>query len=358
MRMSIDEPRNHPAAAQVEFACRDGREIAGMGTHTQNPAAADQQVTNAEVLGRENVRVLEKLKQRRAPAAKRPIYYTTDLAANRRKTYQMDSIPLGQATEYPQEYNPGLLYGVPRIDARRELRIGDDLPFTGVDTWNAWELTWLNDRGKPLVATAVIHVPAASPSLIESKSLKLYLNSLSMSRYSDDSAVASLIAADLSRVAGDDVRIDMFGGKTWEVQTFDKLPGKCLDDIDIRCETTAPVPTLLSTGDAMVEHRELHSHLLRSNCPVTGQPDSGSVLIRYSGPTIDDAGLLGYLVSYRQHTGFHEACVENIFVDILRYCAPTQLTVHAHYNRRGGLDINPFRSNFEPCMNHGRLWRQ
>jgi len=270
----------------------------------------------------------------------------------------MDNIPLGKATEYPQEYSPELLYCVPRIDARRELGIGDDLPFTGVDIWNAWELTWLNDRGKPLVATAVIHVPADSPRLIESKSLKLYLNSLSMSRHSGESAVATRIAADLSRVAGADVRVDIIGSTGWGLQSFDNLPGKCLDGIDITCESASPDPTLLSTGNATVEHRELHSHLLHSNCPVTGQPDSASVLIRYSGPAIDEAGLLGYLVSYRQHTGFHEACVENVFVDILRRCAPEQLTVYARYNRRGGLDINPFRSNFEPCLGNGRLWRQ
>lgn len=304
------------------------------------------------------MRVLEKLKQRRSPAAKRPIYYTTVLAANRRNVHLMDSMPLGQATEYPRTYSPELLYRVPRIDARRGLGLGRDLPFTGVDIWNAWELTWLNYRGKPVVATGVVHVPADSPNLIESKSLKLYLNSLSMSRYDNESALAELIARDLTEAAGADVRVEVCPGDTWDLQSFENLPGRCLDAMDIACEASRPDAALLSSGDTLAEQCELHSHLLRSICPVTGQPDSGSILIRYSGPSIDEAGLLAYLVSYRQHTGFHEACVENIFVDILHRCAPHQLTVYARYNRRGGLDINPFRSNFEQCLSNGRLWRQ
>lgn len=358
MRVSVDESRDYLSAFQVEFARSRRGQIAGSGADAENAAAAGEQVTDAEILRGEDVGILEKLKQRRKPAAKRPIYYTTGLATNRRNAHIMDSIPLGKPTDYAVQYSPELLFSVPRIDSRRSLGIGDELPFSGVDTWNAWELTWLNDRGKPHVATAVFHVPADSPDLIESKSLKLYLNSLAMGRYGSEAEVMELIAADLCRAAGADVRVEISGSEAWDLQSVDKLPGRCIDNIDIDCEASGPEPALLSVGEARIEQCELHSHLLRSNCPVTGQPDSGSVLIRYSGPEIDEAGLLAYLVSYRQHTGFHEACVENIFVDILRRCAPEQLTVHARYNRRGGLDINPFRSNFEPCLTHGRLWRQ
>lgn len=270
----------------------------------------------------------------------------------------MSKNPLGKPSSYPSTYSPDLLYPVPRIDARQATGIGSELPFSGLDLWNAWELTWLNNDGKPMVATAEIRVPADSPCIIESKSLKLYLNSLSMTRYSDEKALTAVIRNDLSTTAGGDVRVTIVPVSHWGAQQLANLPGSCIDDLAASTSTGGVDSSLLVTHREPVTLEELHSHLLYSNCPVTNQPDSGSILIRYSGPEIDRTGLLNYLVSYRQHNDFHEACIERIFVDIAEQCAPTQLTVYGRYNRRGGLDINPFRSDFESEVENVRLWRQ
>jgi 7-cyano-7-deazaguanine reductase len=270
----------------------------------------------------------------------------------------MSKIPLGEATRYRSTYSPQLLFAVARIDARRGSNIGQSVPFSGIDLWNAWELTWLDSNGKPVVATAEIRVPAESPSIIESKSLKLYLNSLSMSRFENIASVSAVIHADLSKTAGNEVSVKLFPADTWHDHQVSLLPGKCIDD---RPATTSgkDVDSSLLKSDRQTDVLEdLHSHLLYSNCPVTNQPDSGSILIRYSGPKIDETSLLNYLVSYRQHNDFHEACVERIFVDIKNQCKPDKLTVYARYNRRGGLDINPFRSDFEDSPENIRLWRQ
>ena len=270
----------------------------------------------------------------------------------------MSKNPLGETTRYPSTYSPDLLFAVARIDARQSTGIGAELPFSGLDLWNAWELTWLDSEDKPLVATAEIRVPAESPCIIESKSLKLYLNSLAMTRFPDTSALADIIRTDLSTTAGDDVGVTIHLANTWQHQQLSQLPGRCIDEHPASTSAGGVDSSFLAASEDPVELEELHSHLLYSNCPVTNQPDSGSILIRYSGPKIDEKGLLNYLVSYRQHNDFHEACVERIFFDISKHCTPKQLTVYARYNRRGGLDINPFRSNFESTPDNLRLWRQ
>ena len=266
---------------------------------------------------------------------------------------------LGKQSTWPDRYAPEVLCPLSRRDAREALGIRDPLPFRGEDVWNAWELTWLEPSGKPVAATATLRFPADSESLIESKSLKLYLNSLAMSRFGSADEVSGILSDDLSRAAGSRVTVELHAGALPGGGRLAELPGACIDGLDVSCESAGAVDASLLTcaGEATVSE-ELHSHLLRSNCPVTDQPDIGSVLVRYRGAAIDRPALLRYLVSYRRHNAFHESCVERIFVDIKARCAPERLTVYARYNRRGGLDINPFRSDFEERAENLRLWRQ
>jgi len=271
---------------------------------------------------------------------------------------KMSKTPLGKPTDYPAEYSPQVLFAVPRIEARRALGLGAELPFQGEDVWNAWDLTWLEPTGKPVAATAVIIVPAESVNIVESKSLKLYLNSLAMSRYASIDEVAEIIRRDLSRITESEVQISLAPARAFSTGRIVDLPGDCIDDLDVEIGASGvDAKTLKTAGEDSIEE-ELHSHLLRSNCPVTHQPDMGSILIRYRGPAIDRESLLRYIVSFRQHNDFHEACVERIFLDIKASCHPEKLTVYARYNRRGGLDINPFRSDFETTAENLRLWRQ
>ena len=270
----------------------------------------------------------------------------------------MSEIPLGKDSPYPQEYAPDVLYGVARGDSRRDLRVAGEMPFHGEDIWNAWDLSWLDTSGRPVVATAELRVPANSSRLIESKSLKLYLGSLAMTRYRSGAALARVVARDLGAVAGAPVRVSIAPADDTRQHALGKLPGQCIDDFDGEFSYAKVDASLLKLQSGTIGSEELHSHLLRSNCPVTGQPDLGSILIRYRGRPVDHASLLQYLVSYRLHNDFHEACVERIFVDIRKQCATEQLTVYARYNRRGGLDINPFRSDFEAPAENRRLWRQ
>ncbi len=267
------------------------------------------------------------------------------------------TLPLGKNTAYPSEYDPDVLFAIPRADNRVRFS-GAPLPFHGIDLWNAWELTWLANGGLPQVATAEIRVPADSINLIESKSLKLYLNSYAMTRFDDASDVARSIARDLSRCADGDVSVDVQGLSTNDQSHTSTFAGTCLDQLDISCDTYDADATLLRASSNDVIQESVYSHLLRSLCPVTAQPDIGSIGIRYRGPQIDHKGLLRYIVSYREHNDFHEACVESIFADILAQCEPTDLTVYARFQRRGGLDINPFRSNFEDNVDNIRLYRQ
>ena len=254
-------------------------------------------------------------------------------------------------------YSPDVLCGVTRRENRQALGIGNKLPFQGEDVWTAYDLTWLKPSGMPAVATATLQVPATSPNLIESKSLKLYLGSLAMSRYASADEVASLVAHDLSAVAGADVQVILHSLPGSQV-VLPPMPGICIDDSKVECNVWEVDPTLLRFVETDIVSEELHTHLLRSLCPVTGQPDIGSVLVRYRGPRIERAALLRYLVSYRAHQDFHEACVERIFVDLQKHCRATELSVYARYNRRGGLDINPFRSTMGIEAPGLRLWRQ
>lgn len=270
----------------------------------------------------------------------------------------MSKIPLGRTSEYPQEYAPDVLFALPRSSERELLVPGGKLPFHGEDLWNAWELTWLDASGKPLIGTATIRVDAASPNLIESKSLKLYLNSFAQTRQSSVADVGRIISADLSAIAGALVEVAITHGPDAGGLGIRSLPGSCIDNVPLDVTATSVDSRLLARLEGDIVSEELHSHLLRSLCPVTAQPDMGSLLIRYHGPRIEPSSLLRYVVSYRQHQGFHEACVEQIFVDIKERCGPEKLTVYARYNRRGGLDINPFRSDFEDRPENLRLWRQ
>jgi 7-cyano-7-deazaguanine reductase len=256
--------------------------------------------------------------------------------------------PLGKSTEYRSEYAPELLFPIPRQIKRSEIGIDDAaLPFAGEDLWNAYELSWLNPKGKPVVAVGSFRIPADTPNLIESKSFKLYLNSFNQSRFADAAQVAEVLARDLSAAAGGEigVSIEVLGHRPQPAIAYPA--GHLLDDQDIACDTYQPAPELLHSQDAPLVEETLYSHLLKSNCLVTGQPDWGMVVIRYRGRPIDRAALLRYIVSFRGHNEFHEQCVERIYCDIRRHCAPESLAVYARYTRRGGLDINPFRSSGE-----------
>ncbi|GAA5169874.1 NADPH-dependent 7-cyano-7-deazaguanine reductase QueF [Modicisalibacter zincidurans] len=250
--------------------------------------------------------------------------------------------PLGRESSYPEHYDPTLLYPIARAANRAPLGIAEErLPFVGEDEWHAYELSWLNARGKPLVAVARFRLPADTPRLIESKSWKLYLNSFNQSRFADANAVRDTLTADLSAAAGGAVSVELLAVDDPLLMPR-RLPGECLDDLDIAISDYSPCPELLAAGQGIVEE-SLYSHLLKSNCPVTGQPDWGSVMIRYRGPRIDREGLLKYLVGYRQHQDFHEHCVEHIFTDLMACVRPEKLLVLARYVRRGGLDISPWR---------------
>lgn len=246
---------------------------------------------------------------------------------------------LGREVAYPSHYDPALLFPIPRAAARAEIGLdAAALPFTGHDRWHAYELAWLDTRGKPQVATATLTVPADAPNLIESKSLKLYLNSLNAERFETLDAVCARVAADLSARAGGAVTVQA------GLPPFGEQPGTLLDALELDMDDYGPPnPTHLSADVDDQASETLVSHLLKSNCPVTGQPDWGTVVLRYDGPRIDHAGLLRYLVSFRDHAGFHEQCVERIFADVSARCAPQRLSVEARYTRRGGLDINPWR---------------
>jgi len=270
----------------------------------------------------------------------------------------MTESPLGKATSYPDHYSPELLVAIPRTENRARLGLGDDLPFDGTDIWNAWELTWLGPGGQPRVGTAEIRIPADSPNITESKSMKLYLGSFAMSEYESAVELRNAIAADVGGCAGSPVDVDVTALAVTAGRRSRKLPGKRLDRLQVDCDSWKVDPTLLSIDPESYISETLHTDLLRSLCPVTGQPDTGSVMVRYEGPRIDRAGLLRYIVSYRRHQEFHENCVERMFTDILARCRPVGLTVYARYQRRGGIDINPFRSNFERTPKNLRLWRQ
>ncbi|RXZ34036.1 NADPH-dependent 7-cyano-7-deazaguanine reductase QueF [Oxalobacteraceae bacterium CAVE-383] len=258
-----------------------------------------------------------------------------------------DASPLGKPSAYCTQYEPSLLFPIAREGKRAELGLHGALPFFGVDIWNAYEVSWLNLRGKPEIAIVTVTVPADSPNIVESKSFKLYLNSFNQTRLAGAEALLNLLRADLSAGFGAPVHVALTPAAEFASLKMAQMEGLLLDRLDIEVDSYQPNPNLLSVdqGAATVEET-LVSHLLKSNCLVTGQPDWGSVQIQYVGAPIDQEGLLKYLIGLREHNEFHEQCVERIFVDILRHCKPLKLAVYARYTRRGGLDINPWRSNF------------
>lgn len=269
-----------------------------------------------------------------------------------------EQCPLGKASAYTDHYDPTLLFPIPRADKRREIGVVDTPPFFGADLWTSFELSWLNLRGKPQVAIAHFTVPCETPHIIESKSFKLYLGSFTNTQYADVAQVLARLRADLNEALwrGAPAMQSGVGVKILLPEMFDResvheLDGLSLDRLDIECTRYTPAPDLLRANVADQPVTEvLTSNLLKSNCLVTGQPDWGSVQIVYSGPQIDQEGLLQYLVSFRNHNEFHEQCVERIFMDIRARCQPTRLAVYARYTRRGGLDINPFRTSYPQAL--------
>lgn len=258
----------------------------------------------------------------------------------------IENSSLGKAVSYGGQYDASVLYPIPRAEKRHEIGIGEVLPFSGVDIWNAYEFSWLDARGKPKVALIEFRIPVTSPNIIESKSFKLYLNSYMQTRFADSEILRQQIARDLSQAAGANVSVMLVTVNAVASAEIEVLEGTLIDDLPIDIENYGPPNAkYLSADPGIVTDEVLVSHLLKSNCPVTGQPDWASVQIAYRGPRLDRDGLLRYLISYREHNEFHEQCVERIFVDILRECSPQRLSVYARYTRRGGLDINPFRAS-------------
>jgi len=280
----------------------------------------------------------------------------------------LEHSPLGKSAVYPQHCDPTLLFAIARAPKRAEIGLasGDTLPFFGADVWTAFELSWLNPRGKPQLAIAHITIPCETPHIIESKSLKLYLGSLQQTHFANAEEVGACIRQDLSQVAWQgsgnmgSIGLTLVPSECFAQEQIHTWDGLLLDRLEVECRHYTPTPELLHANHAEAPVCEtLVSHLLKSNCPVTGQPDWGSVQISYSGAPIDQAGLLQYIVSFRQHNDFHEHCAERIFTDIWTRCRPTQLTVYARYTRRGGLDINPFRTSSPQALPRNmRLARQ
>jgi 7-cyano-7-deazaguanine reductase len=264
---------------------------------------------------------------------------------------------LGKAVPYVDQYDASLLYPISRAPKRQEIGVPALLPFLGADLWTAYELSWLTPRGKPQVALAHITVPCETPNIVESKSFKLYLNSFNNTRFTDAAEVQARIRADISEAAwrGAQARgtvgVKLIGAELFDREPVHELDGVNLDRLDVECTRYTPAPELLTAAfDEKPVSEVLTSNLLKSNCLVTGQPDWASVQISYSGPQIEQAGLLQYLVSFRNHNEFHEQCVERIYMDIWARCKPAKLTVYARYTRRGGLDINPWRTSHPQAL--------
>ena len=270
-----------------------------------------------------------------------------------------DHSPLGKHTVYADRYDPTLLFPIPRQAKRDEIGVHEPLPFHGVDIWNAYELSWLDMQGKPVAAVAEFHVPASSPNIIESKSFKLYLNGFAQEPVANAAALSALLQQDLSRAAGAPVMVYIRTPRAAQ-HRFADLEGESIDALPVKIDDYGPPKADYLRADTAsdIVEETLVSDLLRSNCPVTGQPDWGSVQIQYRGAPIDREGLLRYLVSFRTHNEFHEQCVERIFIDVMDRCTPQRLHVYARYTRRGGLDINPFRSTEKGLPDNTRGARQ
>jgi len=261
----------------------------------------------------------------------------------------IDALELGRRSEYDMYYNPNKLLPIPRLEKRLEIGIDptQNLPFFGHDTWNHYEVSWLNPKGKPMVAIATIAYDCHSSHIIESKSMKLYFNSFNHSKLNSIEELEQTVSKDIQDRIHSAVKVKVMPlHHAISHQVIINLQGTCIDALDIQCHDYMVNPQLLKTLPVMVEET-LHSNLLKSNCLVTLQPDWGSVEISYKGHQIDHASLLQYLVSFRNHNEFHEQCIERIFVDISQQCQPEKLSVYGRYTRRGGIDINPFRSSEE-----------
>lgn len=264
---------------------------------------------------------------------------------------------LGKMVNYPQQLDASLLFPIPRIEKRQELGIESPvLPFRGIDIWNAYEISWLNNRGKPQVAVGEFHFPCSSQYLIESKSFKLYLNSFNQSNFPSIEQIRLRLIEDLSKACGETIDVFLNSGANLTQVEITSFTGEELDELDIEIDTYDYHPEFLqySTNEKIVEE-SLVSHLLKSNCLVTGQPDWASIQIKYQGKQINREALLKYLISFRQHNEFHEQCVERIYMDIMKYCQPEYLSVYARYTRRGGLDINPYRANYSSQIDNGNI---
>lgn len=263
-------------------------------------------------------------------------------------THQVTDSELGQKTVYESTYNPNKLFPISRDIKRSELGVTTaSLPFFGYDFWNHYEVSWLNEKGKPVVALAELVFNCNSPNLIESKSMKLYFNSLNNSKFKDENVVTDIVKKDLEERVVSHVAVNIIPlNHIQEQKLMNTFDGYCIDHLDIECSHYTVDSSLLKTENKIVEER-VYSDLLKSNCLVTGQPDWGSIVIEYEGKKINHESLLRYIVSFRNHTEFGEHCVERIFTDIMKQCAPYKLTVHGRYTRRGGIDINSIRSTHE-----------
>lgn len=263
------------------------------------------------------------------------------------------ALALGKEVAYPTEYDAGILLPIARSLGRASLAtplrndstlMTSALLFEGWDMWRGYELSWLDPRGLPRVAILKAWFPHDSTHIIESKSFKLYLNSLNHTRFADVKSLERLITADLSERAGAPVRVAIVSPEQFVNERISEPADICIDNQSIDIEIYQPDAKLLRCDPEQIKSESLFSRLLKSNCPVTGQPDWASLHIQYTGPAIAHDALLRYVVSYRQHEGFHEQCVEQIFCDLMRHCQPTELSVYARYTRRGGMDINPWRA--------------
>ncbi|ACE61553.1 NADPH-dependent 7-cyano-7-deazaguanine reductase QueF [Actinobacillus pleuropneumoniae] len=272
----------------------------------------------------------------------------------------LSALKLGQKTEYKSEYDPTLLQPVPRKLNRDGLGITEQQPFDrGADVWTCYELSWLNENGLPQVAIADVAIDFRSENLIESKSFKLYLNSFNQTKFASLEQVEQTLAKDLSQCASGQVSVKVYKLSAYTQQPIVDFAGECIDEQDIQIDSYEfSNEHLASVAEGEVVEETLVSHLLKSNCLITSQPDWGSVQIHYVGKKLNREKLLRYLVSFREHNEFHEQCVERIFTDLIQFTQPEKLTVYARYTRRGGLDINPFRSNFESVPQNLRMARQ
>ena len=286
----------------------------------------------------------------------------SDLTPNYQQAEVLSQLTLGKTTEYVSQYTPSLLQGVPRKLNRDSLNItAQNLPFIGEDVWYGYEISWLNLQGKPIVAVGEFRFPCESENIVESKSFKLYLNSFNQSRFASMAEVEKTLAEDLSAIAKAPAKVVLFPVTDCPALTISSTSATCIDDIELTIDNYDFDPELLKTADktnSVKVKESLVSHLLKSNCLITNQPDWASIYIDYEGETINHANLLRYLISFRQHNEFHEQCVERIFCDLQKYYQLDKLTVYARYTRRGGLDINPFRSTYLTTAPVARTLRQ